>query len=394
MYVRDERIEVSQQRTSLLVFSTTIAGLAVLAIVWAVSVFLLSWYHSPKTTTSDPHSPSQRAARVTSDATSSAMECTGTRVSPGDNLSAVAASESPGTTFCIHDGKYSVGRPILLQSGDSFIGLYSDASRPVVSTDRAKEIFDGLYEVAGLPDGSPPYVADRVRIEGLRVTGAVGGERCSPECGRGIGGGKNLTVVDVRSDHNANQGIGGTQSGLLVEGSVLDYNGSEPFLDFDGHGSAAGVKSVNSMTVRNTRVYANAWTGIWCDRGCAPFTVENVTSNRNGKSGLQCELSNGPATISNSTIESNGWSESAYGHKGIVIAGIVIAAAQNLEVYGNTFGYNVGHSVEVVNDNRGPRLANVSIHDNILNGDTINGCGIAESVTCANNTPYSGLLGH
>jgi len=313
---------------------------------------------------------------------SGATECTGITVKPRNNLSEVAASEPPGTTFCIHDGNYSVSKRILLQSGDSFIGLYSDGSRPVISTDRAKEIFDGLYKVADLPKRSPPYIAEGARIEGLRITGAVGGERCSPDCGRGIGGGKNLTVVDVRSDHNTNQGIGGTQDGLLVEGSVLDHNGSEPFLDFDGHGSAAGVKSVRSMTIRDTRVYANVWTGIWCDMGCAPFTVENVTSNRNGKAGLQYELSFGPATISNSTFQGNGWRERATRH-----TGIVIAATQNVEVYGNTFGGNINYAVEVVNSDRPPGLANVSVHDNILNGDAIKGCGVVESVTCANNTP-------
>lgn len=368
-------------RGLLSIFNTPIAVLAALAIVLAVSGFIFLRDYSPETANADFRSPSQEATEKAVGATG----CSGVAVSPGDNLAAVAASKPPGTTFCVRDGRYSVRKPIRVQSGDSFVGLYRDGSRPTISTDRAKEIFDGLYWLASLPEGSPPYVADGARIEGLRVTGAVGGESCSPECGRGIGGGKNLTVVDVRSDHNTNQGIGGVQDGLLVEGSVLDHNGSEPFMDFDGNGSAAGVKSVNSMTVRNTRVHDNVWTGIWCDKGCAPFLVENVSSNRNGNAGVQYEIDRGPATITGSTFEGNGWLEAANHH-----TGILIAAAQNVEVHGNTFGGNVDYAVEVVDSAREPGLADVSIHDNALNGDPIDrieGCGIVASVTCADNRP-------
>jgi hypothetical protein len=353
-----------------------LAVFTLLAIIVLVDASLFLRYRSSTPTNSDFHPASQE----TTGGGSGAAECTGKHVYSGANLVNVAASNPPGSTFCIHDGRYSVSNRILLQSGDSFIGLYSDGSRPVISTTQAREIFDGLYNLAELPKGSPPYVADGVRIEGLRITGAVGGERCSPECGRGIGGGKNLTVVDVRSDHNANQGIGGAQSGLLIDRSVIDHNGSEPFLDFDGVGSAAGVKAVESMTIRNTRVYANVWTGIWCDLGCAPFTVENVTSSRNGMAGLQYERSHGPATISNSTFKGNGWLEHANRH-----TGIVINAARNLEVYGNTFGGNIDHAVEIIDHDREPGLADVSIHDNALNGDKMEGCGIVESVTCADN---------
>jgi hypothetical protein len=382
MYVRDESTEESQQSSFLPLLNSPIAVSVVLVIVVIVNAFLLLWHNSTRVTRSDSASPAQRGAGKAGDSGIGAIACVGVTASPGQDLSALAASRPPGTTFCVRDGTYSVTKPIRLQSGDSFVGLYSDGSRPTISTERAREIFDGLYYRAGQPEGSPPYVADGARIEGLRVTGAVGGERCSPDCGRGIGGGKNLTVVDVRSDHNTNQGIGGSLDGLLIEGSVLDHNGSEPFLDFDGHGSAAGVKSVKSMTIRDTRVYANEWTGIWCDLGCAPFKVENVRSNRNGKAGIQYEVSVGPATISGSTFKGNGWRENATRH-----TGIVIAATQNVEVYNNTFGGNVNYAVEIIDSPKRGVLANVAVHDNVLNGDTIKGCGVVESATCDRNSP-------
>ena len=164
---------------------------------------------------------------TTSENGSAATTCTGKNIYTGANLVNVAASAPSGTTFCIHQGTYSVSQAVNVQSGDRFVGVYQDPPRPTVKTTSAQKVFN-----AG---GSTGAI-----IRGLRIEGAVGDQSCQPECGRGISGGTNLTVDDVRLTNNKNQGIGGAESGLLIKNSEVDHNGSSPFAQQTGHETAAG----------------------------------------------------------------------------------------------------------------------------------------------------------
>jgi hypothetical protein len=101
--------------------------------------------------------------------------CAGTDVHPGQDLTAVANAAPAGTTFCIHDGDYTISSPVRVQDSDVFKGLYSDRSRPSVSTTQASHVF--------YTNGS-----HQATISGLKVSGAVGDNSCEPGCGRGIGG--------------------------------------------------------------------------------------------------------------------------------------------------------------------------------------------------------------
>ena len=161
-----------------------------------------------------------------------ATTCAGKQVAPSQDLSAVAAASPAGTTFCLKDGSFYVSAPIRVQDRDSFVGVYTDGTRPNVWTKEARHVF----YTAG---------ADDVAIRDLVVSGAKGDDSCEPECGRGIGGGgTNLRVHNVRAAYNANQGIGGTGPNLLVTDSYFDHNGSEDFAMDGGKVSAAGIKSL------------------------------------------------------------------------------------------------------------------------------------------------------
>jgi hypothetical protein len=105
-----------------------------------------------------------------------AYSCSGKHVYPSQNLTSVASDSKPGTTFCIHDGTYNVSKPIVVQDNDKFIGLYDDSSRPSLVTTTAHYVFDANH-------GS-----DWATIKGLKISGAVGGNRCEPACGKGIRG--------------------------------------------------------------------------------------------------------------------------------------------------------------------------------------------------------------
>lgn len=291
-----------------------------------------------------------------------AYSCYGKHVYPSQNLTSVAGNSPSGTTFCIHDGTYNVSVPIRVDDNDKFIGLYDDDTRPGVVTTNAHYLFDANHGTDG------------ALIKGLRVSGAVGGNHCEPACGKGIRGGTHLTVDNVRITGNANNGIGGTGVGLVVMNSEIDHNGSLSFTRLDGGVSqSAGIKSATgSVTVINSRIYDNYWVGVWCDEHCNALTVKNSTITGHGKAGIHDEISNGPAVIANNTIQGNGHLAAADRH-----AGLLIMSSANVDAYGNTFGSNIGHGVQISEDARAPALSNVKVHDNTMNGDVLRGCTLA-----------------
>jgi hypothetical protein len=218
-------------------------------------------------------------------------------------------------------------------------------------------------------------------IKGLKISGAVGGNYCEPACGQGIRGGYNLTVYDAWITGNKNNGIGGAGTGLQVENSIIDHNGSYSFSFLDGRPStAAGIKSsAGSLTVLNSKITDNYWNGLWCDNDCNAFTVKNSTLTGNGKSGIHDEISSGPAVFSGNTIKGNGTLAAANRH-----AGMLIVSSSNVDAYNNTFGANVGPGIHIVKDGRSPGVSDVSIYDNAMNLDGITGCDLS-GVSCWNN---------
>jgi hypothetical protein len=220
-------------------------------------------------------------------------------------------------------------------------------------------------------------------IEGLRIEGARAEKSCQPNCGRGISGGNDLTVRDARTTLNENQGIGGTGPGLLVDSSEVDANGfgdGGAYYAQDGLESAAGIKSVNSMTVVDSDIYGNAWTGVWCDLECDAFEARRNTITDNGRAGIHFEVSTGPAVFANNTVKDNGWASYVWGRYG----GILVVSSQNADIYNNQFGNNRRYAVDVFEDSRSPVVNNIKVHDNFANGDTLNGCDLG-GVTCKRN---------
>jgi hypothetical protein len=96
-----------------------------------------------------------------------ATSCTGKHVFPGANLVSVAAGSPSGTTFCIHQGTYSVSQAIPVTDGDRFIGVYQSLPRPIVKTTSARMVFNA----AG---------SNRTLISGLRIEGRWGTSPASP----------------------------------------------------------------------------------------------------------------------------------------------------------------------------------------------------------------------
>lgn len=293
--------------------------------------------------------------------------CKGTSISPGDDLTKVADARPSGTTFCIAAGRYMVSSPITVQSDDRFVGVSADST--FVATNSAQFVFD-----ASRSNGA--------RFSGLDISGATGNEVCRPKCGRGIWPGENTVVSQVSLHDNANQGIGGAGSGLLIEDSEIFRNGSEAFIGCCG----GGVKSGASYTIRDSYVHHNIGNGIWCDVGCPRFVVENNVVKNNSRNGIRYEhgknvsaeeAKQGSALIVGNVVTGSNTSRNLPG------GGIEVNSASNVVIASNTLGSTIDAAGINVRGSR-HELSNIVIRDNTMRGDHINGCSLS-GVTCLRN---------
>jgi hypothetical protein len=295
--------------------------------------------------------------------------CTGKKVYPGDDLVAIAKQCGPGSIFYVNDGNYSVDHPISVDSNDVWAGVYSDDTRPQIRGGATPQIFDVGY-------------SDGARIRNLAISGANGTPACRPTCGRGVHGGMNLTLKNVRLYENANQGAGGQEAGLVIRNSEIDHNGTSEFYEDPTYASAAGVKSVNSFAVYDSSIHDNAWNGVWCDLECDTLEVHDSSLERNGKSGVFYEVTSGHAVIEGNYFAGNGKIASPMYRQP---AGLSVTSSQNLNAYGNTFaGSNLNYGFWAIEDSRKPDLANIAFHDNTMNNDALRGCALS-GVSCTNS---------
>jgi hypothetical protein len=295
--------------------------------------------------------------------------CVGTSVSSTDNLAVKIANAPAGTTFCIHAGTYSLGTGALApKDKDKLIG------DPVI---RAAT---GSISAATKIVGTGPAIVDvglsiGVVIKNLDISGARGTYACRPLCGRGISHGVSLTVSYSRIHGNALSGIGGIDTGSVVDHTELDHNGSATFLGC----CSAGVKGTTDYTVQNSYVHDNIGNGIWQDGCGSNFKVTNSTVTTSSLSGVRFEHNqscSGSATITGNTIKNNNLSNSNGS------GGVAINSAPGATVSFNVFGGNKVAGVSA-GGTRGA-LTGTSIHDNTMNGDLLKGC-FQPGVSCLNN---------
>lgn len=292
-------------------------------------------------------------------------------LTPGEDLTRVAANCPGGTTFKINDGAYKLSGPVNANSGDTFKGIYFDGTRPTINANGAKNAFQ-----VGLTNG--------VQIMGLDVTGTKGGDWCEPACGTAImGKGTNLHVSNVRLHHNPNSGISNPGGGFLLENSEIDHNGSYSFTIMDRDdgkepSSAAGVKilspgTFHTGTFRNNKIHDNYWIGIWCDELGGPIIATGNDIYNNGKAGIQYETCRGPSTIKNNTVTHNGHLNQPVP---TVRAGIHLQEPRGVETAYNTVRENREHGIHVTKGHR-QSISSVNIHHNYFRKDTLKGCDLS-----------------
>jgi hypothetical protein len=311
--------------------------------------------------------------------TASAASCTGIQVSAGSNIQTAVDSHGTGTTFCLSAGTFSVSSPIRPKASDTFQGSATARDDVLVKTTSAQIIFEA--------DGTTGVTFRHFAIAG--AINACPGSNCG-ETGRAISRGANITIDDMHLYNNGLNGVGGTTDGLLVTNSEIDHNGAKI-----SDGVSSGIKSVNSLTVRDSYIHNNNNNGVWCDIQCGSFTVTGSTVTGNTGSGIFDEISQGTADFHGNTVTGN--NTSGAGAKG----GISITDSKNASAYSNTLGNNNGFGVSAQMDGRincgtptskcGFVISNVAMQNNALNGDTIKGCSL-NGVNCTNSSTTTTVL--
>jgi hypothetical protein len=180
-------------------------------------------------------------------------------------------------------------------------------------------------------------VAGKGAIQGKGGPGSIV-ENCEVRLNSGagivIGAGGRVRGCDVH--HNGQIGIAGQGKDILIENNRIWENNTH---GFDFKWEAGGVKVVVSdgVVFRGNHVHDNIGPGLWCDIECRNVVYEGNLVERNHDAGIFQEISY-KAVIRDNVLRYNG-----FGHrKWFWGPEILVAASQDVEVYGNTLTVATG----------------------------------------------------
>ncbi len=180
-------------------------------------------------------------------------------------------------------------------------------------------------------------VGQRGAIQAQEATGWVV-ENCelrlNSAAGIAVGSKARLRECDIH--HNGQIGITGVGRDVLIEHNRVWENNTRDFLS---SWEAGGIKLAASggVILRGNYVHDNSGAGLWCDIECRDVVYEDNIAERNRGAGIFHEISFA-AVIRNNIVRHNG-----VGKKGWFWANnILVAASQDVEVYGNTLTADAG----------------------------------------------------
>lgn len=240
-----------------------------------------------------------------------------------------------------------------------------------------------------------------VRFEGIKITG--GNYTGSTATGAAIAEGSMTNTsshygIEVRDNEAA---------------GILSAKGTFERVEFTNNtlvSSALGVigsglKARNEVEVKNSYIHDTQGNGLWCDNYCEDsanhskgFWVHHNLVVNNGRAGIRFEKVGDVSTAGEALIEYNEVHGNSPNEKR---GGISVRDAQNATIRNNRFGaVSIGgvkypanaRNVAIMASDSGrssrPNLFNIDIVNNTLNGETIKGCELPDSVVdCAGNTP-------
>jgi len=180
-------------------------------------------------------------------------------------------------------------------------------------------------------------VAEMGAIQGKGAPGWIV-ENCEVRLNSGagivIGAGGRVRGCNIH--HNGQIGIAGQGKDILIENNRIWENNIH---GFDFKWEAGGVKIVVSdgVVFRENHVHDNIGPGLWCDIDCRNVVYEGNLVERNHDAGIFHEISY-KAIIRDNILRYNG-----FGHRQWFWGPeILVAASQDVDVYGNTLTVAVG----------------------------------------------------
>jgi hypothetical protein len=240
------------------------------------------------------------------------------------------------------------------------------------------------------PSGQGGGVAT-VRFEGIKITGG----NFTGQAGTGVGlaaGSMSSSSVTYGVEVSDNDAAGISNCNGTFERIELSSTTRNPqALGFIG----SGIKCVNESVIKNSYIHDNQGHGIWCDEECndtslGTFLVQDNLVVDNGLAGIRFEnvggSNAGEALIENNEVHGNSYGDAERG-------GISVRDAQNATIRNNRFGEVTidgvryppnSHDVAIIASDSGradrPNLFNIHIESNTLNGETIKGCELPDTV--------------
>ena len=306
-----------------------------------------------------------------------------------------ADPKATATRFVLGACNYPASETVKTEQGDEIAG-------PVGSLSQRGSAFDPqpVATITGSANVTQVLKPQgKVRLEWLTVQG--GNFTGNAGTGVGLAGGQMTpsSVVDAVVIKD-NEGAGVSNfNGTLVR-SELTNNTTDPnALGFIG----SGLKAVNEVVVKQSYIHDTQGNGIWCDAECndtslGTFIVEDTLVVNSGRAGIRWEKVGGTAA-GEALIQRNEIHGNSYDARR---GGISMRDAENATIQNNQFGAvtiagvsyrrNADDVAIIVSDSgraSRPNLGNIDIGDNILNGETVKGCELPNTVVaCAGDTPW------
>ena len=301
----------------------------------------------------------------------------GTLLPVGAAWNPIIAAEPAGTTYIVEEGVH-YEQTANLKHGDSLIG-------------EPGAVMDGrnVTEWAVQPNN-----ANNLTVRGLEIRNYNPDDQYAPITARtheGAAAGIGWTVENCDLHHNSyaglalsdgsiarnnkihDNGVIGLEvswvgsSGALVEGNEVYGNnttGADEY--YEAGGSKFGV--TENLIVRGNFVHDNNGPGLWTDIDNVNTLYENNVVEDNSGAGIFHEISYS-ATIRNNQVRGNGFRNRGWLWEG----GIMVAASQGVEIYGNVLDGNY-NGITLIQQDRGSGalgpylLRDVSVHDNTVVG--------------------------
>jgi hypothetical protein len=180
-------------------------------------------------------------------------------------------------------------------------------------------------------------IAQKGAIEGMAGIGWTV-ENCEVRLnsGGGVTVGTSGRVRGSDIHHNGQIGIAGVGRDILIENNRIWGNNTRGF-NFNWEAGGVKVALSDGVVFRGNHVHDNGGSGLWCDIDCRNVIYENNLVERNEDTGIFHEISFN-AIIRNNVVRYNG-----NGHrKWLWGPDILVAASQDVEVYGNVLTVSAG----------------------------------------------------